>query len=116
MSYPAGSLNQVSAPACCGGPPTWPCSAWRAFTPRAAGSVNFCLSDPRSGRHEQGRRREMLDEQRPQADAEPLPGETDELAVEPLSTVSSGPVPPEVIPSPAVPRPRRVLAGAYADP
>ena len=58
----------------------------------------------------------MLDEQRPQADAEPLPGETDELAVEPLSTVSSGPVPPEVIPSPAVPRPRRVLAGAYADP
>ena len=58
----------------------------------------------------------MLDEQRTQAGAEPLLGETDGLATAPNRAVPSAAVPPEVVSLPAAPRPARGPAGAYTDP
>ncbi len=58
----------------------------------------------------------MLDEQRTQADAEPLARETGGPAMVPDRTVPPGPVTAELVPRPAPPRSGRVLAGAYTDP
>ena len=58
----------------------------------------------------------MLDEQRTQAGAESLVPETAGRAMVPDRTVLPGPVPAELAPRPATPRPGRVPAGAYTDP